>query len=78
MTNGAAIKKVEIDPKDRRAVILRCSKRPEGAVEVAYAFGSAPNNGPYPANAGALRDAWGQGGLHRWALPARLTLTEGA
>lgn len=78
VTNDAKIKKVEIDPKDRRAVILRCSKRPEGAVEVAYAFGAAPNDGPYPANAGALRDAWGQGGLHRWALPARLTLTEGA
>jgi hypothetical protein len=78
VTNGATIRSVEIDPKDRRAVILRCSKRPEGAVEVAYAFGAAPNDGPYPANAGALRDAWGQGGLHRWALPARLTLTEGA
>jgi hypothetical protein len=78
VTNGAKIKKVEIDPKDRRVVILRCSKRPEGAVEVAYAFGAAPHDGPYPANAGALRDAWGQGSLHRWALPARLTLTEGA
>lgn len=83
VTNKARITKVEVDPKDKRAVILRCSSRPEGAVFVAYAHGAAPRKGAhdYPANAGALRDGWqGQGShgpLHRWALPARLRLTDG-
>ena len=81
--NKVAITKVEIDPADNRAVILRCSARPEGEVFVAYAYGAAPRQGahPFPANAGALRDTWeaaGSGGaLHRWALPARLRLTDG-
>lgn len=83
VTNKARLTKVEIDPKDKRAVILRCSSRPEGAVFVAYAHGAAPRTGAhdYPANAGSLRDTWaGQGShgpLHRWALPARLRLTDG-
>ncbi len=82
--NKAEIKKVEIDPKDKRAVILRCSARPEGEVFVAYAYGAAPRQGAhlFPANAGALRDTWEVEGsaempLHRWALPARLRLTDG-
>ncbi len=79
--NGAQLLAVEIDPKDRKSLILRCSHRPEGDVEVAYAFAAAPGHGPYPANAGALRDGWSRAGaggnLHRWALPARLRLTGG-
>jgi len=83
VTNGAELLSVEIDAKDRKSLILRCSRRPEGVVEVAYAFAAAPGSGqgPYPANAGALRDGWSGGGshgpLHRWALPARLRLTAG-
>jgi hypothetical protein len=83
VTNGAGITSVEVDPQDKRAVILRCSARPEGAVYVRYAFGAAPRGRAhaYPANAGALRDAWGMDGthgpLHRWALPAQLRLTDG-
>lgn len=83
VTNAAQVKSVELDPKDKRAVILRCTVRPEGEVFVAYAHGAAPRKGAhdYAANAGALRDAWCTGGthgsLHRWALPARLRLTAG-
>ncbi len=83
VTNKARITKVEVDPKDKRAVLLRCSARPEGEVFVAYAHGAAPRKGAhdYPANAGALRDGWEARGtdctLHRWALPARLRLTDG-
>lgn len=83
VTNKARITKVEVDAKDKRAVILRCSSRPEGEVYVAYAHGAAPRQGAhdYPANAGALRDEWAalgtHGTLHRWALPARLRLTDG-
>lgn len=82
-TNGAQITAVEIDAKDKRAVILRCSARPEGEVFVAYAHGAVPRARAhdYPANAGALRDEWAaqgtHGTLHRWALPARLRLTDG-
>lgn len=83
VTNKAQITKVEVDPKDKRAVILRCSTRPEGEVFVAYAFGASPRQRAHdhPANAGALRDTWATQGddglLHRWALPARLRLTDG-
>jgi hypothetical protein len=73
-TNGAALKSVSIDPKDRKAVILTCTKPPEGAdMTVSYAHGAEPGTGPYPANRGALRDGGG-----RWALPARLRVTDGA
>ncbi len=82
VTNKAVIKSVELDPKDRKSVLLRCSARPEGAVFVTYAHGAAAGSGPYPANAGALRDEWSapgtHGTLHRWALPARLQLRDGA
>ncbi len=77
VTNGAKITKVEIDPKDVKTVILRCSKAPEGEVFVTYAHAAAPGTSPYPANRGALRTAWGGGALRRWALPARLKLTDG-
>lgn len=79
VTNDAVITLVEIDPKDPKAVILRCSTCPQGNVYVSYAFGAKAGNGPYPANAGALRDGWHgtgrHGPLHRWALPARLMVT---
>jgi hypothetical protein len=79
VTNDAAITLVEIDPKDPKAVILRCASRPEGQLYVSYAFGAEAGQGPYPANAGALRDGWQGAGrdgpLHRWALPARLMVT---
>jgi hypothetical protein len=78
-TGGAKIKSVKIDPKDRKVVLLTCTKRPEGAdLHVAYAHGAKPGPGPYPANKGALRDSWGMDGQHRWALPARLRVTDGA
>ena len=77
VTNGAAIRKVEIDKDDSKVVVLRCSKRPEGEVFVTYAHAAQPGEGPYPANRGALRDAWGEGARRRWALPARLKLTGG-
>ena len=77
VTNGAQITAVEIDTKDPRAVILRCSKPPKGEVFVTYAHAANPGAGPYPANRGALRDGWGDGTRRRWALPARLRLTDG-
>jgi len=77
VTNGARITAVEIDRKDPRVVILRLSKRAEGAVFVTYAHAARPGPGPWPANRGALRDAWGEGARRRWALPARLHLTDG-
>ncbi len=77
VTNGAVITGVEIDKADARVVVLRCSDRPEGEVFVTYAHASEPGAGPYPANRGALRGAFGDGALHRWALPARLRLTGG-
>ncbi len=77
VTNGARIAEVEVDGKDPQALILRLSKRPEGAVLVTYAHAADAHQGPYPANRGALRDAWGQGNRRRWALPARLVLADG-
>lgn len=75
----ATIKSVEIAANDPKAVILRLSSRPEGDVYVTYAHGAPAGRGPYPANAGALRDDWSakgtHGPLHRWALPARLKVT---
>lgn len=79
VTNGARLKSVRIDPKDRKTVNLSCTRRPEGTdLHVAYAHGADPTAGPYPANRGALRDASGADGVHRWALPARLRVTDGA
>ncbi|OZA09988.1 MAG: hypothetical protein B7Y02_11470 [Rhodobacterales bacterium 17-64-5] len=77
VTNGAKLMKVEIDKTDPKAVILRCSKRPEGAVYVTYAHAAEPGQGPYPANRGSLRDDHGAGQVRRWALPVRLKLTDG-
>lgn len=77
VTNGAAITGIEFGKHDTKALILRCSKRPEGEVYITYAHGTGPGQGPYPANRGALRGAFGDGPLRRWALPARLKLTEG-
>lgn len=83
VTNGARIAGVAVDKDDPRSLILTCSTRPEGGgLTIAYAAGSAPWSGPWPANRGALRDAWAKPGpddqtLHRWALPARLKVTGG-
>jgi hypothetical protein len=73
----ATIQSVEIASNDPRSVILRLSGRPEGEVYVTYAYGAPAGKGPYPANAGALRDEWQAKDrpLHRWALPARLKVT---
>lgn len=71
----ATIKSVAIAANDPKSVILRLSARPVGDVHVTYAYGAPAGKGPYPANAGALRDEWTGGGLHRWALPARLKVT---
>lgn len=74
VTNGARLKSVSVDPKDRKTLILTCTKQPEGAdLTVSYAHGADPGNGPYPSNRGALRDSGA-----RWALPARLRVTDGA
>jgi hypothetical protein len=77
VTNGAKIIQVEIDTADPKVVVLKCSRRPEGEVFVTYAHAAAPGSGPYPANRGALRDSYGEGARRRWALPARLKLTDG-
>jgi hypothetical protein len=77
VTNGATITGIEFAKYDPKAVILRCSQRPEGDIHVTYAYGEGPGTGPYPANRGALRGDFGTGALRRWALPARLKLTDG-
>ncbi len=77
---GAGVPKIlkaEIDPADDKAVLLQCSGPLPGAgVQLAYAYGAAAGEGPFPANCGALRDSWsgtaGTRALHRWALPALL------
>jgi hypothetical protein len=71
--SGAAIQSVCIAPDDARAVLVTCTKRPQGdALRLGYA-----TRGP-----GALRDGWSLpsatgAALHRWALPATLPITEG-
>ena len=77
VTNGARLVKVEIDKADDKAVLLHCSRRPEGAVFVTYAHAADAGAGPYPANRGALRGDPGEMSPRRWALPARLKLTDG-
>lgn len=80
---GQAILSAEVDEKDPKSVILRCA-RPVVAegLTLSYAYGAAPGAGPYPANAGRLRDDWQEGEvagqrLHRWALPALLPVRVG-
>lgn len=75
VTNGAKITGVAVDTTDPKAVVLKCSQRPEGEVFVTYAHAAAAVRGPYPANRGALRADFGDGAVRRWALPARLKLT---
>ena len=77
VTNGATITGIEFAKYDPKAVILRCSHRPEGEIYLTYAYGEGPGTGPYPSNRGALRGDFGTGALRRWALPARLKLTDG-
>lgn len=77
---GAGVPKIlraEIDPADDKAVLLQCSgPLPDAGAQLAYAYGSAAGEGPFPPNCGALRDSWsgtaGTRALHRWALPALL------
>jgi len=80
---GQKILRVEIDPKDARAVLLHCAQPvPAQGMQVSYAYGAPPGEGPHPANAGALCDDWtgvcadGQI-LRRWALPAILPVVAG-
>jgi hypothetical protein len=42
VTNGATITGIEFGKHDTKAILLRCTKRPEGEVFVTYAHGSAP------------------------------------
>ena len=77
VTNGATITGIEFGKFDSKALILHCSKRPEGEIFVTYAYGQGSTAGPYPANRGALRGDFGEGAMRRWALPARLKLTDG-
>ncbi|MFM7445525.1 MAG: hypothetical protein ACKO2N_16725, partial [Tabrizicola sp.] len=68
---------IEFGKYDTKAVILKCSHRPEGEVFVTYAYGAGPGEGPHPPNRGALRGDFGEGAIRRWALPARLKLHDG-
>lgn len=66
-----AIEAVEIAPDDPRAVILTLDRQIDGERPVlTYASGATAS--------GALRDDWsapfGDGALHRWALPAMLSI----
>lgn len=78
---GAGVPKIlkaEIDPADDKAVLLQCTgPLPDAGAQLAYAYGSAAGEGPFPSNCGALRDSWSGGTeaarpLRRWALPALL------
>lgn len=70
---GTTITGVGIADDDPQAVLVRCDGPPEGAdLRLAYAVGVP----------GGLRDDWRMDSrtgatLHRWALPARLPVTEG-
>jgi len=76
---GQGIKRVGIDPDDAKSVLLHCCQIVDPAgLSVRYAYGAAPSGGPYPPNAGALRDGWDRDGLHRWALPVHIAVTRGA
>lgn len=80
---GQKILRAEIDGKDPRSVILHCARpvSPQGLC-LTYAYGAKPDAGPFPPNAGRLRDDWtgpevGGQVLRRWALPALLPVTPG-
>lgn len=77
VTNGAVITGIEFGKHDTKALLLKCSHRPEGEVFLTYAYSQGPGSGPWPANRGALRGDFGAGAVRRWALPARLKLTDG-
>lgn len=82
-TNGAKITKISVDPEDPQALVLHLDKHPTGdGIQIRYAYGAEPRNGPYPANCGAVRDNWQMTSatgrnLHRWALPCILPLQNG-
>jgi hypothetical protein len=78
-----ALERIEIAPDDPGAVLLTPARPVRGpGWTLAYAA-AAQDNAPLP-HRGALRDLWGapcgDGGaaLHRWALPARLPVRQGA
>jgi hypothetical protein len=73
--NDAVLTSVQIDPDDPEAILLEFDRRPEGqALVVCHACQGAAVS--------AIRDDWAHQShtgriLHRWALPARLTINEG-
>ena len=77
---GAAILEVCLDPKDPQTVLIRLDRRPEGTdLRLRYGYGVIAD-GPGQC---ALRDNWqltARDGrlLHRWALPCRLPIHQGA
>ncbi len=78
----ARIIAVQVAEDDTQALILTCDRVPEGA-DLHYAYGAPPSADAFPANRGAIRDGWSSesqagGPLHRWALPAVLTVRRGA
>lgn len=77
--DGAALVGVGIAPDDPRAVLLHLAAPPANGTRVAYARpdgrGSRDGDRHYPAG-GALRDQFSQDGLHRWALPFDMTVTQ--
>ncbi len=78
-TAGAKILSVTVDPADAQAVLLTLDRRPEGAAFLRYGYGEVPE-GPGQV---AVRDGWQLAAadgrmLHRWALPCRLAVREGA
>ncbi|MGV8952358.1 MAG: hypothetical protein ACOH2M_14725 [Cypionkella sp.] len=79
-----AIKSVKVDPADAEALILTLDRALSGAADLCYAYGAAtPSPDAFPANRGAVRDAWSVdsraagGTLHRWALPALIPIHPG-
>jgi hypothetical protein len=78
-TAGAKILSVAVDPSDAQAVLVTLDKRPGGEAFLRYGYGVAPD-GPGQV---AIRDGWELAAadgrmLHRWALPCRLAIREGA
>ncbi len=75
LENDAQIIGVEIDPHDKKAVLLKFDKKPEGKdLVISHACDAVSKS--------AIRDQWvltSHSGrvLHRWALPARLPVNEG-
>jgi hypothetical protein len=77
---GAKILSVAIDPADAQAVLITLDRRPAGDdLRLRYGYGVAPEG----SGQVAIRDGWELAAadgrvLHRWALPCRLAIREGA